>query len=475
MTPVILKFVACCRAADMRISTAEVLDCLIQLDRVEHFNQALFTTILRANFAKSRREQAQFDRLFHLFFLELPAGGSRDPDFNVLTDNGEADQSQLADLVHQLQVADAREGIRSFQGHASDQALMDFLGGNPLAFIHQVQKIHNLEEISGQRVKSNLGQVSGRLEIMLSIHRIKTRMLQFLESHETWGEKEKHVLKKALIQRLDRASAFLTQDPMIHNAGLKPSGPGEIHHQALGEIPFSNLTQKETDQVKQVIDRMVRKLEEISSRRLKAASRGMVDVKKTIQRSAKYLGVPLEIVKKDRPLRKGKIVVLCDVSGSVWSAARFMLSILYSLQTCFSRVKSHVFIEKPVDVTHFFISHPANEAIQRILNDPGINYHARTDYGLAFQGFRDNHLHELDKRTTLIIMGDARSNYQNPREPVLEILRERCKRLIWLNPESERFWGTGDSEMIRYRDYCNEARACGNLNQLMDFIESLVL
>ena len=122
-----------------------------------------------------------------------------------------------------------------------------------------------------------------------------------------------------------------------------------------------------------------------------------------------------------------------------------------------------------------FEAHDVNTAVRKILKDPRINYNARTDYGLTFQEFRDRHLQELDKKTTLIVMGDGRSNYLNPREPVLELLRERCRRLIWLNPEQERFWGTGDSEMLRYRHYCNEARPCGNLNQLVDFIQELVL
>jgi len=126
-------------------------------------------------------------------------------------------------------------------------------------------------------------------------------------------------------------------------------------------------------------------------------------------------------------------------------------------------------------VTSFFMSNEPNEAIGKILNDPRINYSARTDYGMAFQHFRDDHLRELDKKTTLIIIGDARSNYLNSREPLLENMRERCRRLIWLNPEQKKFWGTGDSEMMRYQDHCNEARACGNLNQLIDFIEALVL
>jgi uncharacterized protein with von Willebrand factor type A (vWA) domain len=275
--------------------------------------------------------------------------------------------------------------------------------------------------------------------------------------------------------QLTKALDFLNTAPRLDNAGLKETGARQLHYNQLGEIPFSNLTPAETQAVKEIIDRLVRKLEEITSRRFSGGSRGMVDVKKTIQRSVRYRGVPVEILRRSKPPRKGKIVTLCDVSGSVWSTARFMLNILYSLQTCFSRVKSYVFIENPFDVTSFFMANDPNKAIQKILNDPRINYNARTDYGMAFQRFRDHHFRELDKKTTLIIIGDARSNYLNPRESLLEKMRDRCRRLIWLNPEQKKFWGTGDSEMMGYQDHCNETRACGNLNQLIDFIEALVL
>jgi len=276
-------------------------------------------------------------------------------------------------------------------------------------------------------------------------------------------------------RRLDKAMTYLNEDPRPDNAGLRKSGAGEQRYPSIGQVPFSNLSQDEMARVQEVIDQWVKKLEEISTLRFAAARRGGVDVKKTIQRSGNYPGVPVEIVRKDRPLRKGKIVTLCDVSGSVWSTARFMLNILYSLQACFARVKSYIFIDTPLEVTGLFLNHDANFAVKEILKETRLNYNAKTDYGLVFQEFRDRHLQELDKKTTLIIMGDGRSNYLNPREPVLEGLRERCRRLVWLNPEQERFWGSGDSEMLRYQNHCNEARSCGNLNQLIDFIQDLVL
>ena len=477
MEEIILEFTACCRTDGMRISTAEVLDCLRQLELAGSWEESVFHTILKANFAKSRREQAEFERLYLLFFHEMKKGlvlPSLCSDSGGDTDGlGNAGDVDLAldfspEMLAQLKsMADSDTTI--------DQALINFMKGDPKGFIEAVRKIHDQESHASRAIKSNLGQLTGRLEIMLSINKMRQRMVQFLGSLDASVNGDSGRLEAMAGRRLDKALAYLNEDPRPENAGLRKAGAGEKRYPSLGEVPFSNLTQDEISRVQDVIDQWVKKLEEISTLRFAAAKRGVVDVKKTIQRSTKYLGVPVEIVRKDRPLRKGKIVTLCDVSGSVWSTARFMLNVLYSLQACFSRVKSYIFIDSPLEVTGLFLAHDPNIAVKKILADKRLNYNAKTDYGLVFQEFRDHYLQELDKKTTLIIMGDGRSNYLNPREPVLENLRERCRRLIWLNPEQERFWGSGDSEMLRFRHHCNEARACGNLNQLIDFIQDLVL
>jgi hypothetical protein len=54
-------------------------------------------------------------------------------------------------------------------------------------------------------------------------------------------------------------------------------------------------------------------------------------------------------------------------------------------------------------------------------------------------------------------------------------MRERCRRVIWLNPEQENLWGSGDSEIRSYTPHCHEVRQCRNINQLLTFIEELVL
>jgi hypothetical protein len=183
----------------------------------------------------------------------------------------------------------------------------------------------------------------------------------------------------------------------------------------------------------------------------------------------------VELVFRNKPKRKGKIVTLCDVSGSVWSAAKFMLNMLYSLQDCFFQVRSFIFVSELAEVTQTFEKYEINHAIDKALKEAKINYEAATDYGKTLRHFKKRYLDSLNKKTTLIIIGDGRTNYTNPEEEILGEIRDKCRRIIWLNPESTMFWYTGDSRMKTYEPYCNQVRHCQNLNQLLDFIKTLVL
>ena len=243
----------------------------------------------------------------------------------------------------------------------------------------------------------------------------------------------------------------------------------------MGAVPFTSLTPKEVQEMRDVIRELVRKLKDTVNRRYAVRSRGALDVKKTLRKAMQYQGVPIEIVYRKKPPRRGKIVVLCDVSGSVWSSARFMLNMLYSLQECFTKVRSFIFVAGLDEITRFFEDHDVHQAIDKVMNDADLEYDASTDYGLTFREFRARYMDILNKKTTLIIIGDGRSNYANPEAAILDDMREKCRRLIWLNPETEMFWYSGDSEMRTYEGICNEVRPCSNLNQLTEFIRELVL
>ncbi|MFP4227132.1 MAG: VWA domain-containing protein, partial [Desulfobacterales bacterium] len=436
MLDLVLKFAAACREADLRVSTAELIDCAGQLELVDVLDEPQFKAALRTNFAKSRREQKNFDRLYHLFFHEMRQDlkASREaPEDGILS-------KDLTELLDHMAERTADDPL--------DQAIMDFLAGDPIAYLKEIQRVENQSEAPRQRLKSNLGQLSSRLEIMLRLNKARGQIRELLkEDPDTLPSTRRRQAIDHLNERLNTANRMLTEDTKPYNEGLQQIKTHDVHYADLGEKPFGSLTAAEIQDMRDGIEQLVRKLKDAATRRYASRNKGILDVKKTLRYAGRFQGVPIELKFKDRPLRKAKIVTLCDVSGSVWSAARFMLNMIYSLQDCFSDVKSFAFVCFPTNITDIFEKNEVNRAIEKVMTDTDIPFDTLTDDGEVFHQFHRDHLPILNKRTTLIIVGDGRSNYHNPREKLLEEMRAKCRRVVWLNPEPEEFWGTGDSEM----------------------------
>ncbi len=460
MVNLILKFVSISRTAGLRVSTSEVLDCLNQLKLVDILDEPQFAAVLRANFAKSRREQFHFDRLYDLFFHELRQ------ESNIAHADPLADQIQST-----LQALTPEQN-----GNDASQAVLDFLGGDPQPFFEQMQQGLLDGDGKGGGMGSNLGPLVQRLELMLQLNAVEDALTQFLiDQRDRMHWETRRDLKELFDARLDSARRLLTRQSRTLDDDSSITTSYQQHLDRLGEIHFASLTIKEVEGMREVIDQLVRKLKDTAGRRYAVKNRGALDVKKTLRRAAGYQGIPLELFFRNHPPRKSKIVTLCDVSGSVWSAARFMLNMLYSLQECFTQVRSFVFVAGLEEVTKIFEDCEINQAIEKVLREANIEYNAATDYGLTLRQFKKHYMDILNKKTTLIIIGDGRTNYGNPEEQILDKMRERSRRVIWLNPETQYFWYTGDSEMRTYQACCDEVRPCQNLNQLLDFIKTLVL
>ncbi len=461
MERTILKFVSSSRAAGLRISTTETLDCLKQLSMVDLLNEAQFSRVLRANFAKSRKDQDKFDLLYHLFFHEL-----REDEVLVGADPIAGHRREFLDLLDQETDADSPL-----------PALIEFLDGNPAPYLELLKRLESEgQEATIQGPGSNLGSMVRRINVMLTIGRTGNALagaIQGSRDRIPWETREG--LSRHFEQRLESAQRLLTRQRPAAPSKKRISPSYDRRLIRMGAVPFTSLTPKEVQEMRDVIRELVRKLKDTVNRRYAVRSRGALDVKKTLRKAMQYQGVPIELVFRKKPPRRGKIVVLCDVSGSVWSSARFMLNMLYSLQECFTKVRSFIFVAGLDEVTHFFEDHDVHQAIERVMNDADIDYDTSTDYGLTFREFQARHMDVLNKKTTLIIIGDGRSNYANPEAAILDNMREKCRRLIWLNPETEMFWYSGDSEMRTYEGLCNEVRPCANLNQLTEFIRELVL
>jgi uncharacterized protein len=459
MVKLIQQFVSCCRASGLRVSTSEVLDSLNQLQLIDPTDEMQFRSLLRANLAKSMRDVQHFDRLYHLFFHEMrmDAGDMRQAAFH-------SDQiKKAADILKQMP-----------HDNPVYDAVIDFLQGNPFALLQEMRRIRTEAEVT--MLRFNLGPLGNRLNVMLQINKAASAASALVEDNYAKTDSAAgRDLTAYFEERVASARSILMNEPRPGGTGTKKTQFDEQRLKGLGEKSFSSFNREEIEEMREAIDKLVRKLKNIVSRRFSVRNRGSIDVKKTLRASAKYNGVPVEVKYRRKSKRKSRIVTLCDVSGSVWAAARFMLNLLYSLQDCFDKVNSFVFIDQLSEVTSIFEEHEINEAIRLVLEQTDVHYNASTDYGETLRNFKKDHMDLLTKKTTLIIVGDGRTNYMNPEDAILGQMRERCRRVIWLNPEQENLWGTGDSEIKSYMQHCHEVRQCRNINQLFTFIEELVL
>ncbi len=461
MVKLVQQFVSCCRAAGLRVSTAEVLDGLRQMQLIDPTDEMQFRALLRANFAKSLRDLHHFDRLYHLFFHEMRVNVGDMKQAGAWSDQIRKAATHLKEKPHDNPVYDA---------------VVDFLAGNPLPLLAEMRRIHAESDDQPSPARFNFGPLASRFNVLMQITAAAGAASSLIE--DNYFKAAPATLRELAAhfdERLEAARSILMHEPRPGDTGTKKVKTYDQRMKDLGEKSFSSFTREEVEEMRDAIDRLVRKLKNIISRRWAVRNRGNLDVKKTLRASAKYNGVPLDIKYRQKALRKSRIVTLCDVSSSVWAAARFMLNLLYSLQDCFDKVNSFVFVNQLTDVTQTFEENDIHEAIRLIMEDENILYHAPTDYGETFRNFKRDHMALLTKKTTLIIVGDGRSNYMSPEDAILGQMRERCRRVIWLNPEPENLWGTGDSEIRAYTHHCHEVRPCRNINQLITFIEELVL
>ena len=171
-------------------------------------------------------------------------------------------------------------------------------------------------------------------------------------------------------------------------------------------------------------------------------------------------------IKKEKP----QILAVCDVSGSVAAYAKFLLMFLYSLQDVLPKVRSFAFSSNLGEVSDMFVDYPIEKAIEMV----NWKYGGATDYGTALTDFSNLAMDDINSNTTVIILGDARNNNGDPKLEIMHSIYQRAKQVIWLNPETRRAWGTGDSEMTRYQSACHFSAECNNLKQLERIVDQLL-
>jgi uncharacterized protein with von Willebrand factor type A (vWA) domain len=191
---------------------------------------------------------------------------------------------------------------------------------------------------------------------------------------------------------------------------------------------------------------------------------------KTMRRGIASDGVMFNIYWRQIRKEKPQILAVCDVSGSVAAYAKFLLMFLYSLQDVLPKVRSFAFASQLGEVSSYFDEYPVEKAIELV----NWKYGGATDYGNSLRDFARLALDDINSNTTVIMLGDARNNNGDPALEIMQAIYQRARQVIWLNPESRRVWGSGDSEMLRYQSACHFSAECNNLKQLERIVDQLL-
>jgi uncharacterized protein with von Willebrand factor type A (vWA) domain len=209
--------------------------------------------------------------------------------------------------------------------------------------------------------------------------------------------------------------------------------------------------------------------------RQRRGRRGPLDFRHTMRASLSSGGVPIETVHKPRRPHKTDLVVLCDVSDSVAAFARFTLLLLFALREQFSRMRVFAFVDELDEITAML--DPAGDivnAVERVTREAKVTgWYGRTDYGRSLGLFAERHLATVTSRTSVLILGDARSNYGDPNLAALTRIAKQARRTYWLNPERRAVWDTGDSCAADVSAVVPMLE-CRNLAQLGAFVRDLV-
>jgi uncharacterized protein with von Willebrand factor type A (vWA) domain len=441
------EFLRALRAADVKVSPAEAIDAARTIQAVGYADRELFKDALCATLAKSRDEVDRFDRTFETFFtreqFDLPPPDASDAEPPSGDDATGVQQSPLAQALlagdstavsQAMEEAAARAGVAeirlSTQRSRLTRRLLDEMG---LAEIEQIiANAKRLQTHAGARLAVRLEAARTALTVRAQIY-----------------VERQHALYAA-------GSGKALREEMLAKKALNADG---------GIDPVDLLM------MQALVKRMAKRLADRYSRRRHTANRGHLDVRKTLRKSMAHGGVPFEIEWKIKKVDKPSIVAICDVSKSVAAAAQFLLTFLYSLNEVVDRLDAFAFSGRLIPVNAILDDNGVEGAILKVLQTIGFQ---QTDYGKALEDFVDNHIDRVDRHTTVIVLGDGRSNFADPRLDLMHLIQQRARAVIWLNPEPESYWGQGDSVMYRYQRFTHVAKSCNTLGQLERIIEDVL-
>lgn len=436
---VLTDFIRALRSAEVRVSTSETIDATKAVAVMGYDNRTRLADTLRCVLAKSVEEKITFDRLFDLYFCR-----DRRSAEEGTSSEGEDDQGAASKNIMELLANPSDTNFSLAMEKASEE-----VGVETIRFSTQVPYF------ARQMMKA------------LGVEDLESKMMDAFLDKSPEGEREAQRLIEGRQKVQRKATEYVKRAFETFGAGATERFRNEI----LSEKRLSQMDSHDLARMRRLVERIAKKLIAKHSRRLKRTRRGVLDVRKTLRSNAGYGGTPIDLRWKTKKKDKPRIVAICDVSGSVARVVRFFLMLIYSLKEAAPDVETFAFSGRLEDVGDTLKSQEFTPAMDQIVNSIGIS---STDYGQSLSDLKTDYWNKIDRRSTVIVLGDGRSNYGDPRSDLIAEAKERSKRLIWLCPEPESLWGTGDSAILQYLPHLNKIVHVATVNDLERVIDEVL-
>ena len=446
MVDFLRDFIHILRSSDLRVSTSESIDAMNVVSEIGLEDRSLLKHSLSFSLAKTLREKEIFSECFDNFFEENYMNINED---KLTQKNNEKDP-----VINNPDALDKNENSLEELYNNSDRTSL-------MTTMALAAREANLQDI---RLFTQVGMFTRKIFDEMGLEKLNNDIFQ--------ASREGNIKREEDLKNIRENLRLEIREYIENQVKLRTSNTGkQLREDALSQMRLTQADKSDYKIMSGIIKKMARRLISVHSRRKRKSQRGLLDIRSTIRANQEYDGILFETVWKKTKVDRPKIVALCDVSGSVANVSRFFLMFLHSLTEILPNVRTFAFSNKAGEVTDLFENKDIEVAAAETLL---LNGGGSTDYGQAFvdlEGLLENN---IDRKTTVIILGDARSNYGDPRCDVLKTIQEKSKRILFLNPEPKSVWGTGDSEMLRFVPYCSKSKVCSSLFDLERVVDDML-
>ena len=454
-----IAFLEALRGAGLSVSLAEDLDAVAALTSVEWTDRSIVHDVYAATLVKRQAQRPTFDALFDLYFPRLVGGGV-------------AQAQRAAEAEEHGEAAPVRDNAAALE--AFREALAEAL---------ERGDEQRLQELAAEMV-GRFGAMPGRgpglssWSAYTALQRVAPSQLVERIVAALLGEGlTEEEAERSAGRRIGALTATVEADARrriaeekgaehVANVALRPS---------IDRIDFTSARKADLEEMRREIYPLARRLAARLTKEHHARRRGPLDFRHTVRASMSTGGVPIATHHRPKRPHRTELVVLCDVSGSVANFAQFTLLLVFAMRESFQKVRAFTFIDHGHEVTHHF--KPGADVVDVMADLAASASHAalwgRTNYGRAIEKFAEQHADAIGPRTSLLVLGDARSNSSDLAVDTLSELVDQCRHAWWLNPEHQRHWDTGDSAASRYGEAMPMVE-CRNLTQLTEFVHHVL-